>query len=200
MDGVGPAQPTGDPAYGPTATDVLQPEPIPGRPAAVLIPLFPDPEPDGEVHVVLTRRSTRLRSHTGQVSFPGGRIDEGETPLAAALREAAEEVGLDPATVEILGQLSPLSTISSGAFITPFVGLIQRRPNLHPNPAEVELAFDVPLSRLAEPDVYDAELWHGPDGLVRPMHFFALGEDMVWGATARILHQLLQLLYVAPVD
>lgn len=201
MSAIGPSQAVPDPVYAPGAGDPILPEPIPGRPSAVLIPLYPAPAgPDGshEAHVLLTRRSSRLRSHTGQVSFPGGRIDPDEPPVAAALREAAEEVGLDPTSIEILGQLSPLSTISSGSFITPFVGVLPGRPVMRPNPAEVELAFDVALSELASPHVYRAEFWVTADGAERPMHFFALDEDLVWGATARILHQLLQLIYTAP--
>src|SRR3954469_3379070 len=106
----------------------------PGREAAVLVPLF---EELGETRVVLTRRSSKLRSHTGEVSFPGGRLDPGEAPLDAALREAQEEVGIDPSAVEIVGRLNPLSTFSSSSFITPFVGALPGRPELRPNPYEV---------------------------------------------------------------
>jgi len=209
--GIGPTQPVPDPYTaaeaalpGTPPAPPAPPEAIPGRPAAVLVPIFPAAgaapgaagrSPGQEAHVLLTRRSTRLRSHTGQVSFPGGRIDEGESAVAAALRESAEEVGLDPGAVEILGQLAPLSTLSGASFITPFVGLLARRPVLRPNPAEVELAFDVALSHLAAPHVYGAERWVMADGIEHPMHLFALGEDVVWGATARILHQLLELVH-----
>jgi 8-oxo-dGTP pyrophosphatase MutT (NUDIX family) len=165
------------------------------RPSAVLCALF---EEDGETHVVLTRRSSQLRSHTGQVSFPGGRLEEGEAPLAAALREAAEEVGIDPADVEILGQLSPLATVSSGAGITPFVGALPGRPMLHPNPAEVERAFDVPLAELVTDGVYHVELWELPGVGWREMYLFDLPGDMVWGATARMLGELLDLVFEAP--
>jgi len=175
-----------------------QPWPAPyGRvPAAVLVPLF---EEDGEARVILTRRSDQLRTHTGEVSFPGGRLDPGEAPMAAALREAAEELGLVPATVEILGQLPPLATVSSRSSITPFVGALPGRPVLHPNPAEVDLAFDVSLAGLAAEGVHREERWHrpelreGPELAHRAVHFFELDEDVVWGATARILHQFLEL-------
>lgn len=175
-----------------------QPWPAPyGRvPAAVLVPLF---EEDGEARVILTRRSDQLRTHTGEVSFPGGRLDPGEAPMAAALREAAEELGLVPDTVEILGQLPPLATVSSRSSITPFVGALPGRPVLHPNPAEVELAFDVSLARLAAEGVHREERWHrpelseGPELAHRTVHFFELDDDTVWGATARILHQFLEL-------
>jgi len=160
------------------------------RPAAVLVPLF---EEAGESHVILTRRSSVLRSHTGEVSFPGGRMDGDELPVAAALREASEEVGLDPARVEILGQLSPLSTFSSRATITPIVGVMDHRPDLRPNPAEVERVFDVSLAELVSEGVYREELWELPDVGWRSMNFFELPGDTVWGATARMLKELLEL-------
>ena len=162
------------------------------RPAAVLCALF---EEAGEVHVLLTRRSSNLRSHTGEVSFPGGRLEDGEAPLAAALREAGEEIGVDPAQVEILGQLSPLSTYSSRATITPFVGVLPDRPKLRANPAEVERAFDVSLAELVSDDVYHQEVWHLPGVGWREMNFFELVGDTVWGATARMLVELLVMLF-----
>src|SRR3954454_19434603 len=115
-----------DPAH-PDHHEVALPAELPGppRPAAVLVPLF---EEDGETRVILTRRAAHLRSHTGEVSFPGGRLEPGEGALAGALREAHEEIGLDPGEVEVLGQLAPLATVSSGSRITPFVGAVARRP------------------------------------------------------------------------
>ena len=176
--------------------DLFPALPYAAQPAAVLIPLF---EEAGETHVVLTRRAAHLRSHTGEVSFPGGRLDEGEAPLAAALREATEEVGIDPAAVEIVGELAPLATLSSRSGITPFVGVLSGRPNLRPNPAEVELAFDIALADLIAPGVYRSELWQFPTGTGdRPIHFFHLPHDIVWGATARILHELLDLVTATP--
>ena len=160
------------------------------RPAAVLCALF---EEDGQCEVVLTRRSSRLRSHTHQVSFPGGRIDPGEEPVEAALREAREEVGIDPATVDVFAELSKLHTVSNPAPITPVVGERPGRPVLRPNPAEVERAFSVQLVELVSPDVYREELWTFPDGVERPMSFFELIGDTVWGATARMLTELLDL-------
>ena len=162
------------------------------RPAAVLCALFDDE--DGQCEVVLTRRSSRLRSHTHQVSFPGGRIDRGEKPVEAALREAYEEVGIDPATVDVFGELSRLNTVSNPAPITPFVAELPGRPELRPNPAEVERAFSVRLVELTLPEVYREELWTFPDGLERPISFFELVGDTVWGATARMLTELLDLI------
>jgi 8-oxo-dGTP pyrophosphatase MutT (NUDIX family) len=160
------------------------------RPAAVLCALFDE---GGQAHVVLTRRSSRLRSHTHQVSFPGGRIDRGEDPLAAALREAKEEVDLDPSVVEVIGRLAKLRTALNPAPITPFVALLPARPDLRPNPAEVERAYTVPLIELTGPDVYRQEMWTFPDGEERPMEFYELIGDTVWGATARMLTELLDL-------
>lgn len=184
MATIGPAKPW------PPAVPAVQ-APFTGAPAAVLVPLF---EEDGLARVILTRRSDRLRSHTGEVSFPGGRLDPEEEPLAAALREAGEEVGIDPDHVDIIGQLEPLATLSSRSGITPFVGVLPARPTLTPNPHEVELAFDVTLAQLLDPGLYREERWDTPWGNDRSVHFFELPDDTVWGATARILHQLLELL------
>ena len=160
------------------------------REAGVLVPLF---EEAREARVVLTRRAAHLRSHTGEVAFPGGRLEPGEEPVAGALREAHEEVGLDPAEVEILGSLAPLQTVSSGSRITPFVGALGRRPPLAPNPAEVARIFDVSLAELVSDGVYREERWDLPGLEDRPMHFFELADETVWGATARILMELLEL-------
>ena len=158
--------------------------------SAVLAPLF---EEDGEVRVILTRRAPWLRSHTHQVAFPGGRVDPGETLEQAALREAQEEIGLDPASVEIIGRLNRLATMSSGAAIHPFVGVLRDgRPHLVPNPDEVERVFDVPLSELMEDGVFAEERW-GVGDIERPVYFFELDGDTVWGATASMLRELLAL-------
>lgn len=182
----------GDPP--PTPTSEVPRIALPGasrRPSAVLCALFDE---DGQAHVVLTRRSSRLRSHTHQVSFPGGRMDKGEQPADAALRESQEELGIDPRSVELIGRLSSLRTVVNPAPITPFVGVLPGRPELRPNPAEVERAFTVPVVELYEPEVFREELWVFPDGTEREMQFFELVGDTVWGATARMLYELLWLL------
>lgn len=161
------------------------------RPAAVLCALFDE---GGQAHVVLTRRSSRLRSHTHQVSFPGGRLERGEIHVAAALRETREEVGIPPSDVEIIGQLTPLRTVVNPAPITPFIGVLPGRPTLVPNPSEVERAFTVPLVELLDPAVHRRELWTFPDGKERQMDFFELLGDTVWGATAHMLIELLELI------
>ena len=119
--------------------------------------------------------------------------------MAAALREAKEEVGLDPEAVEIIGRLSSLRTVVNPSPITPFVGQLRDRPRLVPNPAEVERAFDVPLVELLAPDVFREEIWSFPDGTEHPMHFFELIGDTVWGATARMLVELLDVV-LGPLD
>ena len=160
------------------------------REAGVLVPLF---EEAGEARVILTRRAAHLRSHTGEVAFPGGRLEPGEAPVTGALREAHEEVGLDPGEVEILGSLAPLATVSSGSRITPFVGVIGARPSLTPNPAEVARVFDVSLAELVSDGIYREERWDLAGLGDRPMHFFELEDETGWGATARILMELLEL-------
>ena len=162
--------------------------PDPAAPAAVLVPLF---EEDGEARVVLTRRAAHLRSHRGEVSFPGGRLDAGETPERGALREAAEEVGLDPTGIAVVGRLTRLGTVSSGTVITPIVAVLPRRPDLVANPREVEHVFDVSLADLAEPDLFREEHWAVLGRPAFPVWFFELPADTVWGATARILVELL---------
>src|SRR3954470_9042533 len=175
----------------PRIPDIVVPiEVAEARPAAVLVALF---EEDGETRVILTRRSAHLRTHTGEVSFPGGRIDPGEEAVAAALREAAEEVGLEPAAVQIVGQLGGLMTVGRPSVITPFVGVMGDRPELHPNPAEVEFAFDVALADLAADGVHHQEIWSHPRLREHVVHFFDLPHDIVWGATARLLYDLLML-------
>ena len=174
--------------------------PDPGASAAVLVALF---EHDGETRVVLTRRAAHLRTHTGEVSFPGGRLDGDESPEVGARREATEEVGLDPDAVELVGRLTSLATFSSGTTITPVVGVLRTEPRLVANPHEVEHAFHVSLAELAADGVFREERWvvpgrpmpvlgAGEDGSF-PVWFFELPEDTVWGATARVLVELLRL-------
>jgi 8-oxo-dGTP pyrophosphatase MutT (NUDIX family) len=175
----------------PTAAEtVARLEADPKGESGVLVPLF---EEAGETRVILTRRAAHLRSHTGQVAFPGGRLEPGEDAVAGALREAHEEIGLDPAEVEVLGELGSLMTVSSGSRITPFVGGLAGRPRLSPNPAEVARIFDVSLAELVTDEVYREERWDLPGQDDRPMHFFELEGETVWGATARILSELLEL-------
>ncbi len=150
-------------------------------------------EEDGEARVVLTRRASHLRTHTGEVSFPGGRIEDGEDLIAAALREAHEEIGLDPSSVDIVGALTPISTIAARSGITPVVGFLPSRPELKPDPNEVEFVFDVALAQLLADGTFEEERWDTPWGHDRQITFFYLPHDIVWGATARVLRELLEL-------
>ena len=151
-------------------------------------------EEDGEARVLLTRRTAWLRSHSGQVAFPGGRVEPGETLVDAALRESQEEVGLDPSSVEVIGQLSRMHTISSGAGIFPFVGVLPGgRPELEANPDEVDRVFDVAIGELMADGVFHEEVW-GIADTERPIYFFEVDNETVWGATARMLYELLLLL------
>ncbi|MHB1536833.1 MAG: NUDIX hydrolase [Acidimicrobiales bacterium] len=167
------------------------------RPAAVLCAVFDDA---GRAAVVLTRRSTQMRSHTGEVALPGGHLEPQESPAAAALREAWEEVGIDAGSVEMIGQLRPLATYARSATVMPFVGLLASPPKLQPNPSEVDRAFTVTLSELVAPGVYHDELWPDPRGAERPIHFFDLVGETVWGATARILRDLLDRTWVVALS
>ena len=159
------------------------------RQSAVLVPLY---EHAGELHVVLTRRSSRLRSHTSEVSFPGGRSDEGESPLVTALREAEEEIGLAPPLVRLIGELDRFVTVGSASLVHPMVGVLVGRPTLLPAPDEVEHILHVPLAELLAEGVFREELWPIGDR-ERPITFFELYGDTVWGATAAMLRQLLAL-------
>lgn len=159
------------------------------RASAVLAALY---EADGETFVVLTRRSAAMRAHGGEVCFPGGRQDSGEALTDTARREADEEIGLDPASVRIFGQLDHLSTITSGSFIVPFVAALPGRPNLVASPSEVEAILHIPVSELLDPQHFREERWD-LYGTERSIWFFELVGDTVWGATAAMLRQLLGL-------
>jgi 8-oxo-dGTP pyrophosphatase MutT (NUDIX family) len=157
--------------------------------SAVLAPLYVH---DGRTWVILTRRTMQLRSHKGQVSFPGGRQEAGESLVDAALRESQEEIGLDPSSVELIGELDHLATISSASAIVPFVGVLPGPPpGLRANPSEVDRILHVPLDELTDPGIYRCELWPIPED--HPIFFFELVGDTVWGATAAMLRQLLGL-------
>lgn len=158
------------------------------RPSAVLAAFW---EHEGEVEVLLTRRSQDLRAHRGEVSFPGGRADPGEALVDAALREAVEEVALAPDGLEVLGELDHLMTITSRSFIVPFVAVLPGRPEgLVPNPAEVDTVLYVPAAELLLDEVYREERWTW-EREERGIFFFELVGDTVWGATAAMLRHLL---------
>jgi 8-oxo-dGTP pyrophosphatase MutT (NUDIX family) len=155
------------------------------RAAAVLLPLFED---HGEAHVVLIKRPEWMPSHQGEIAFPGGKVEPGDADArAAALREAREEIGLEPNNVEIVAQLDGIGTVASRFTIAPFVGFLAGRPELAPDPQEVDRVLEVPLSAFLADDVYREERW-GVEHLDEfGVHFYELEDETVWGATARIL-------------
>jgi 8-oxo-dGTP pyrophosphatase MutT (NUDIX family) len=153
--------------------------------AAVLVPLY---VARGELHAVFTKRREDLRRHPGEISFPGGRYDEGEEDLrATALREANEEIGLPPEAVEIVGALQPTPTIATGYAVYPFVGLIARGQTWTLSTREVSEVLELPLQALLD--------GYGRRRLVRrglPIRTdtYVVGDHLIWGATARILSDL----------
>jgi 8-oxo-dGTP pyrophosphatase MutT (NUDIX family) len=162
------------------------------KPAAILVPI--QEREDGE-HLVLTQRTELLNSHKGQIAFPGGQIDPGDAgPLAAALRESEEEIGLAPADVRVLGQLDQV-TAAANYLVTPFVGLIPHPYEFRLNELETAAVFSVPIAALLEPGCFKIEpRLYPPDRRDPIYHFYYQGRD-IWGATARIIIQLLQLAY-----
>lgn len=157
-------------------------------------------EEEGEARLFFTRRSSSLRAHRGEVSFPGGRMDVGEDATGAALREAHEEVGLDPSLVTPIGWLHPLTTVQSASLILPLLATVDRRPHLVASPDEVERIFDVSLAELADPSIFHEERWIIPGRLIPgsadgsfPLWFFEVSGELIWGATARMIYELLSL-------
>ncbi len=161
--------------------------------SAVLIALY---RTDDGPYVILTRRAAHMRSHTHEVAFPGGRSEPGDRhPLDTAIREAEEEIGLDPDLVHPVGLLDRFVTVGSQTLVHPVVAILRRAPELTPEPEEVEHILRVPLAELLLDDVYREERWPmpGPGGATvdRAVTFFELVGDTVWGATAAMLRQLL---------
>ena len=140
--------------------------------------------------VILTRRTDHMRNHPGQISFPGGRVEESESIHEAAVREAHEEIGLDPKGVNIIGELDPLTTFVSNSLIIPVVARVEGIPSFVMQETEVARVLLTPLHDLAREDTYRSEWWARPQGDIN-IHFFELDDETVWGATGRILRQLL---------
>lgn len=163
------------------------------RAAAVLLALF---EEAGEARLILTKRPEHLPTHQGQIAFPGGKLDPGldEDLVAAALREAHEEIGLDPAVVQVIAELDHIGTVVSAFSIAPFVASLDERPSLAPAPGEVTSVFDVALSELLAEETWREEIWDLSWAPAASMPFFELPGETVWGATARILANLLTFL------
>jgi 8-oxo-dGTP pyrophosphatase MutT (NUDIX family) len=165
--------------------DVLASLPKAPVPAAVLVPVVTG-DPAG---ILLTKRTSHLTRHAGQVSFPGGRIDpEDASPEAAALREAREEIGLDPACVEVLGRMSDYIT-GTGYRITPVLGLVPAGVLYRLSAHEVESVFELPMSVLLDPDAPKRQRQH-VGGRWREYWVWPHPEHYIWGATAAILVHL----------
>lgn len=178
------AAPKADPLAGQLAT--------PPRQAGVLVPLYARRDAP---HLLFTRRSPALANHSGQISFPGGGRDLDDASLVAtALREAHEELGIAPESVRVLGMLAPVFTVVSNYLITPVVGWLgDGLPPLLPSPEEVAAVIEAPLAALVDPAIFHTEEWTR-GGQPHTVYFYDLGPHRIWGATARILHDLLETL------
>lgn len=164
-------------------------------PAAVLVGLVERPT---GLSVILTRRSDALRRHTGQIALPGGRCEAGETPWEAAVREAHEEIGLEPALVTVLGLSTPYRT-GTGFYITPVVGLVAASFEATPNPGEVAEVFETPFGFLMDPASYQQKEMETADGVTRRFYAATWEDRYIWGATAGMLRALYDRLHGASV-
>lgn len=155
------------------------------RDAAVLIPFVAGEDPQ----LLFTVRTESVSSHKGQISFPGGSIDAAdESARAAALREAGEEIGVEPSDVEILGELDSLHTFVSGFVVTPVVGWLKGKPSLRPNPTEVKEVLSIPVSELGETMRKEPGFSYG--GRTFPTEAWVWNGHVIWGVTARIVRIL----------
>ncbi len=161
--------------------------------AAGLVPIVDR----GEASLVFAQRTDRVGHHKGQISFPGGRIDPGDADdLAAALREAHEEVGLDPARVEPLGLLDDTETFATQYVITPWVGVVRGPVVWQPDGEEIEKVIEVPVAALLDRGCFRVERWER-DGVEREVYFYEYRDTTIWGATARILKTYLDVVEAA---
>jgi 8-oxo-dGTP pyrophosphatase MutT (NUDIX family) len=187
-DGVGRSDYDLNPEQFPPTTEPL-------TPASVLVALV---EREAGLSVILTRRADTLRRHTGQVALPGGRRDPGETPWQTALREAHEEIGLDPSFVTLVGLSTPYRT-GTGYLITPVVGFVRPGFTLTANPDEVADIFETPFGFLMDPANYEQKERTLPDGVTRRFYGMTHENQYIWGATAGMLRALYDRLYGAAV-
>jgi 8-oxo-dGTP pyrophosphatase MutT (NUDIX family) len=177
------------PGADPTAGILPEYVPVGGfRHASVLVPLH---EKDGGPHVIVTVRPTTMRRHAGQISLPGGALDHGEESLQAALRESHEEIGLDRRQVKVLGRLSEVVVLTSPFRLTPWVASVPYPYPYAAAPGEVEEIVHVPIAGLLDEAAYGVRRVEAY-GMTLDTHTYRVGPHVIWGATARILHELLQ--------
>ena len=167
------------------------PAPLPPVHSAVLVPVVVR---GGEAALVLIRRSAALERDAGNLAFPGGHLEPGEEPLAAALRESQEEIGLDPGLVEVIGSFAVVERVRGRERVVPFVGVVTGHPDYVADGHEVAAILEVPLASLAADGISWQERWDAP-GRDAGVCFFAgtpeLADDLIWGLTARIVWDLL---------
>jgi len=160
--------------------------------AAVLMPLF---SREGEAHVLFTKRTEQVETHKGQFSFPGGLKDRRDPDLmAAALRECREEIGMNTHSVEVLGQLDDVTTSSAPIVISPFVGIIPYPQPFRLSPKEVERLLDVPLDFFFDRSHLSTKR-EVREGTSRTVYYYHYGEDVIWGATALIIRNFLEMVF-----
>lgn len=165
------------------------------RPAAALLLVYPI---DGEARILLTVRSADLPSHRGQVAFPGGAVDPGESVEDAALREAEEEVGLARGVARVVGRLTPLHVSVSGFALHTVVALADARPEIRPSPREVARVIEPPLAAFSAAGCGSVETWTR-DGVPFRVPLFRVSGEVVWGVTAMVLSEFLEIAG-SPVD
>lgn len=165
------------------------------RQSAVLVPLY---QTGGEFQILLIKRTEHLKTHQGQIGFPGGTWDpEDPNPTATALREAYEEMGIRLEDVDVLGELDDTSTATSNFLITPVVGIIPFPYPFQVNPGEIADLLSLPLAILRDPQAFREETWEREGGPVR-VFVRREGPHVIWGATARILRHFGEILFAAP--
>lgn len=169
------------------------PKPTPQglRRAAVLLMVV---HANGEAALLLTKRSETVDRHKGEISLPGGAIEPGESPQAAAIREASEEIGVRAEDITILGALDEEETSVSGFQLMPVVGTIPYPYPLRMSPAEVRAVLEAPIRVLLDPRNVRTEMWTR-GGVPREIYLYSVGSEVVWGATGRVITQFLEAVF-----
>ena len=166
------------------------------RRAAVIVPVVPTAAGPA---LVLTRRTDQVEHHKGQISFPGGALDDGEDPLSGALREAHEEIGVPPAEVTVLGGLDDEEAAVSGFMVSPFVAALQYPTRLRVSADEVNAVLVVALRALLDPRNVRTELYRRLRGDSVVMYYYQAGQDVIWGFTGRIVARFLEAVFDVPL-